>query len=48
MNSANKNSKDYRAAGFMNIKQVVCVHSNWFAEFKTGMMIGDFIWHYYC
>jgi len=32
---------DYWAAGFMNINQVVCIRSNWFAEIKTGMMIGE-------
>ncbi len=25
----------------MNINQVVCVCSNWFAEIKTGTMIGE-------
>ncbi len=25
----------------MNINQVVCVHLNWFAEIKTGTVIGD-------
>ncbi len=25
----------------MNINQVVCVHLNWFAEIKTGTIIGD-------
>ncbi len=25
----------------MNINQVVCVRSNWFAEIKTGTMIGE-------
>ncbi len=34
-----KRTKDYWAAGFMNINQVVCVRSNWFAEIKTGTMI---------
>ncbi len=26
----------YWAAGLMNIKQVVCIRSNWFAEIKKG------------
>ncbi len=25
----------------MNINQVVCIRSNWFAEIKTGTMIGE-------
>ncbi len=25
----------------MNINQVVCIRSNWFAEIKTGAMIGE-------
>ncbi len=29
----------YLTAGFMNINQVVCIRSNWFAEIKTGTMI---------
>ncbi len=36
-----KRTKDYWAARFMNINQVVCVGSNWFAEIKTGMIIGE-------
>ncbi len=36
-----KRTKDKGAAGFMNINQVVCVRSNWFAEIKTGMIIGE-------
>ncbi len=36
-----KRTKDYWAAGFMNINHVVCVRLNWFAEIKTGMIIGE-------
>ncbi len=36
-----KCTKDYWAAGVMNINQVVCIRSNWFAEIKTGTIIGE-------
>jgi len=36
INNHLKHTKDYWAAGLMNIKQVVCICSNWFAEIKKG------------
>ncbi len=41
INNHIKRTKDYWAAGFMNINQVVCIRSNWFAEIKIGTMIGE-------
>ncbi len=44
MNSTKNNikcTKDYWAAGFMNINHIVCIRSNLFAEIKTGTIIGE-------
>ncbi len=43
MNSTKNNikcTKDYQAAGFININHVICIRSNWFAEIKTGTIKG--------